>query len=172
MLPGAEAAGSPLLTSNSNPHRRVTVVVVDISTWLLSFFSPHICFTHDPKMELRMKLLVFEWRKRMWWRVISEPGLFAHIATPFYRNSPALLPSQVSPPVCLSVRTPWWCEEKLLGRITQARRSRKPSLQRGCIEEAFMWLLSLGLQRPAQFGVASLNFITMRFYSVVVRVYV
>lgn len=35
-----------------------------------------------------------------------------------------------------------------------------------------MWLLSLGLQRPAQFGVASLNFITMRFYSVVVRVYV
>lgn len=112
----------------------------------------------------------FEWRKRMWWRVISEPGLFAHIATPFYRN--VLLPGLVSPPVCLSVRAPWWYETKPLNRITQVRRSRKPSLQRGCVEEAFMWLPSLGLQRPTQFGVASLNFITMRFYSVVVRVYV
>lgn len=78
--------------------------------------------------------------------------------------------------VCLSasqsVRTPWRCEAKPLGRITQVRRSRKPSLQRGCKREAFMWLPSLGLQRPTQFGVASLNFITMRFYSVVVQVYV
>lgn len=54
-LPGAGAAAFPLLTSNGNPHRRLIEVVVDISTWLLSFF-PHICVTRDPKTELRTKL--------------------------------------------------------------------------------------------------------------------
>lgn len=66
----------------------------------------------------------------MWWRVISEPGLFAHIATPFYRNSPTLLPSQVSPPVCLSVcphPMMMWSEAARQNNTSKEKQEAKPA---------------------------------------------
>lgn len=154
-------------------------VLLGAITWCWAVtMAPRACLTevtHPPHvmntrlmatvllLELRMKPLVSEPRKRMWWRVISETGLFAH-CNPFLQNFAGTV-SQWALPLCRAVR-----EAPPPGRATRAWRSRKPSLQKGCIDEAFMWLSSLGLQRPARFGVASLNFITRRFYSVVVRV--
>lgn len=51
-------------------------------------------------LHLRMKMSQ-EWRKRMWWQVISERGSFTRRATPFYRNP---LHARTAP--CL--RRPCW----------------------------------------------------------------
>lgn len=157
--------------SNTNPPTGGWQVEVGSSTWLLS-----------PQPPIFVSPVTIKWSSGWSCSFLSEGrgcGDESFLNLVCLHTLQALSTETHRPslsaclPVCLSLHRDDdddVVKQKPLGRITQVRRSRKPSLQRGCVEEAFMWLLSLGLQRPAQFGVASLNFSTMRFYSVVVRV--